>query len=136
MFVAGRFLGARGIRALRGFRTNATNRAIGFSDDTIGTAFAGMREGHAIRHLQGDIIPNTGSLQSRVTAFKEVATPILTNPTKTAPWRVGATNGRAFLGSSNGKNVVVVVATDGPKQGKVITSFVSDANQLSIINSR
>ncbi len=122
--------------ALRNVDNVATNRAIGFSDDTVGTAFAGMKEGHAIRHLEGDIIPNTGSLESRVAAFKDVATSILTSPTKTAPWRVGATNGRAFLGSSNGKNVVVVVATDGPKQGKVITSFVPDANQLSIINSR
>ena len=71
-----------------------------------------------------------------MTAACEVATPILTNPTKTAPWRVGATNGKAFLGNSNGKNVVVVVATDGPKQGKVITSIVPDLNQISIINSR
>lgn len=100
------------------------------------TAFDSMNRGHAIRHLQGNVIPNKGSLESRVTAFKKVAAPILTNPTKTASWRVKGTSGRAFLGKSNGKNVVIVVATDGPKQGKVITSFIPDANQLSIIRNR
>lgn len=82
------------------------------------TAFDGMNKGHAIRHLQSNVIPNTGSLESRVTAFKEVATPILTNPTKTASWRFKRTNGRALLGKSNGKNVVIMVAADEPKQGK------------------
>ena len=117
-------------------RVKGKKGGVGFTQDAVGTAFNGMREGHAIRHLQGDLIPNTGSLQSRVAAFKDLATPILINPTKTAPWRVGATDGRAFLGKVNGKNVVVVVAKGGPKQGKVITSFVPNANQLAIINSR
>ena len=113
-----------------------TSRAIGFTQDTVETASDGMNIGHVIRHLQGNVIPNKGSLESRVTAFKKMATSILTNPTKTASWRVKKTNGRAFLGKSNGKNVVIVVATDGPKQGKIITSFIPDANQLSIIRNR
>ncbi len=112
--------------------------AIGFAPGTAGTAFTAMNGGggHAIRHLQGNLIPNTGSLASRVDAFKALATPILESPTHTADWRIGATLGRAFLGKVNGTDLVVVVAKEGPYQGQVISSFVPDANQLSLILAR
>jgi hypothetical protein len=51
-------------------------------------------------------------------------------------WRIGATLGRAFLGRENGTDLVVVVAKEGPYQGQVISSFVPDANQLSLILAR
>lgn len=53
-----------------------------------------------------------------------------------ADWRIGATEGRAFLGNVNGKDLVIVVAKDGPYQGKVISTFFPDANQLGLILSR
>lgn len=116
----------------------AGKRAIGFATGTAETALDGMRNGggHAIRHLEGNLIPNTGSLQSRVDAFKALATPILENPVHTANWRIHATEGRAFLGSVDGQDLVIVVAKDGPHQGRVISSFVPDSNQLSLILSR
>jgi hypothetical protein len=54
----------------------------------------------------------------------------------TADWRIGATNARAFLGNVKGQDVVIVIAKDGPQQGKVISSFIPDANQLNLILSR
>jgi hypothetical protein len=113
-------------------------RAIGFVPGTAEVAFSAMRGGggHAIRHLQGTLIPNTGSLASRVDAFKALAVPILENPVHTADWRIGATLGRAFVGKVNGTDLVVVVAKEGPYQGQVISSFVPDANQLSLILAR
>jgi hypothetical protein len=101
-------------------------------------AFNGMRGGggHAIRHLEGILIPKTGSLQSRVDAFKALATPILKNPLHAANWRIGVTEGRAFLGNVNGQNAIVVVAENGPYQGRIISSFIPDANQLRLILSR
>ena len=77
------------------------------------------------------LIPDTGSLRSRVHAFSAMALPILENPLHSAEWRVGANFGRGFLGSVNGQNVMIVVAKDGPYQGKVLTLFIPDTNQLS-----
>ncbi|MDV7341750.1 filamentous hemagglutinin N-terminal domain-containing protein [Terasakiella sp. A23] len=116
---------------------NQLETIVGFSSDTVQTAYDGMREGHAIRHLEtSGIIPNTGSLSSRVEAFKEIANPILTSPTKTVDWRIGTTNGRAFLGDVNGETIAIIVAKDGPRQGKVVASFIPDANQLEIMLKR
>lgn len=89
--------------------------------------------GHAIRHLEGILIPNTGSLENRVNAFRKIALPILQSPVHKADWRIGATNGIAHLGKSNGKYVVIVVAKDGPYKDKVIASFIPDNNQLNLI---
>lgn len=59
--------------------------------------------------------------------------PILQSPVHKADWRIGATNGIAHLGKSNGKYVVIVVAKDGPYKDKVIASFIPDNNQLNLI---
>ena len=101
-------------------------------------ALEGMRNngGHAIRHLEGILIPNTGSLENRVNAFRKIALPILQSPVHKADWRIGATNGIAHLGKSNGKYVVIVVAKDGPYKDKVISSFIPDNNQLNLIRSK
>jgi hypothetical protein len=45
-------------------------------------------------------------------------------------------DGIAYLGTSGGKQVVIVVANEGPFTGKVISSFLPDANQLAIILGR
>lgn len=99
----------------------AAKGVAGFAPGAAETALTGMRNGggHAIRHLEGTLIPNTGSLQSRVDAFKVLATPILENPLHATNWRIGATEGRAFLGNVNGNNLVIVVAKDGPHQGNL-----------------
>ncbi|MEZ4527775.1 MAG: hypothetical protein R2941_17820 [Desulfobacterales bacterium] len=111
----------------------ASKKVIGFAEGTVETALTGMRGGgHAIRHIEGNLIPNTGSLQSRVDAFKQIATPILENPRHAADWRIGGTQARAFLGEVNGQNLAIVVAKEGPHQGKVISSFIPDANQLQL----
>jgi hypothetical protein len=116
----------------------ATNRPIGFSADTVDTAFDGMRGGggHAIRHLQNDgLIPNTGSLASRVDAFKGVTRNILTNPSKTFDHPLGPPNNstltRGFAGTVNGERVVVFVAKEGSYQGRVISAFKPSPQQVS-----
>ncbi len=116
----------------------ASKSAVGFAPGTAESALTGMRNGggHAIRHLEGILIPKNGSLQSRLEAFQALATPILENPVHAANWRIGATEARAFLGNVNGQNVVVVVAKEGAYQGKVISSFIPDSNQLSLLLSR
>lgn len=81
-------------------------------------------------------IPNAGSLQSRVDAFTEIAIPILMNPVHQAPYIFSQTQGQAFLGNVSGVDLVIIVARDGPHAGKVISAFVPDANQKSIILSR
>jgi hypothetical protein len=121
-----------------GFSKFASKNVIGFAEGTAETALTGMRNGggHAIRHIEGNLIPNTGSLQSRVDAFKQIATPILENPRHVADWRIGGTQARAFLGGVNEQNLAIVVAKEGPHQGKVISSFIPDANQLQLMLSR
>jgi hypothetical protein len=114
------------------------NNSIGFAPGAAKSALEGMRGGggHAIRHLEGSLIPSGGSLQSRVDAFTDIAIPILESPVHTASWRIGAFEGRAFLGIVDGRSVVVVVAKDGPYSGKVISAFFPDQNQLNLILSR
>lgn len=116
----------------------APKGAIGFAAGLGETALTGMRGGggHAIRKMQGVLVPNSGSLASRVEAFKSIAVPILERPLHTANSRVGATQGRAFLGKAGGRDVAIVVAKEGPHQGKVITSFFPDGNQLNLFHGR
>jgi uncharacterized protein RhaS with RHS repeats len=116
----------------------AAKQSIGFAPGTAENALSGLRSGggHAIRHLEGSIIPNTGSLQSRLDAFKEIAIPILENPLHSVDWRIGSTQGRAFVGNVNGYNVAIVVAKEGPYKGKVISSFIPDENQLFLMKNK
>jgi hypothetical protein len=113
-------------------------REIGLAREAAENALIGMRNGggHAIRHLEGNLLPKTGSLQSRVEAFKAIATPILERPIHSTSWRIGATEGTAYLGKSAGQNVAIVVAKDGPHAGKVIGAFIPDANQLKLMLGR
>ncbi|MFG2999576.1 polymorphic toxin-type HINT domain-containing protein, partial [Streptomyces sp. NPDC048340] len=105
----------------------------GFSLDTVGTAYENMNKGggHAIRYLVRDgLIPNAGSLPQRVEQFKKLTSHILTNPTKTFDWKTGNTPARAFAGMVDGKHVVLMVAKEGPHAGKVLTSYIPDADQI------
>jgi hypothetical protein len=113
-------------------------REIGLAPAAAEGALNGMRNGggHAIRHIEGTLIPKTGSLQSRVEAFKALATPILEKPIHSTNWRIGATEATAYLGKSAGQNVAIVVAKDGPHAGKVIGAFIPDANQLKLMLGR
>jgi RHS repeat-associated protein len=124
---------------LVGDRLAWVHNTCGFAPGTAQSALDGMRNdgGHAIRHFgEEKLIPNTGSLQSRVAAFGRIAIPILENPVHTAPWRIGGTQGRAFLGNVNGRPVAIIVATEGAFQGKVIGAIAPDPSQLAIMNSR
>ncbi|MFE2872138.1 RHS repeat-associated core domain-containing protein [Embleya sp. NPDC059259] len=113
--------------------------AVGFTEDTVGTAFDGMRGGggHAIRHLFGErdgpsVLPNKGSPDAKMKAFQEAATPILTHPTKTFDWRMGDAMTKAFAGKVNGRDVVIFVAKDGPYAGKVISAVAPDAAKAAL----
>ena len=107
---------------------------IGFTQDTVGSAFQGMRSGggHAMRHLIDEgLIPNAGSLQSRAALFENLTSPILTKPTAAFDWKLGDTMSRAFAGQAGGRNVVVFVAKEGAYQGRVLSAIVPDAAQMA-----
>ena len=109
-------------------------RGIGFAPGTAYTAIAGMKNsgGHAIRHLIKDgTIANKGSLASKVDAFADIAKPILENPLKSFNGWVGPDKARIFIGEVNVKKLAIFVATEGPFQGKVITSFFPNAKELA-----
>jgi hypothetical protein len=110
------------------------NCPIGFTPDTVSSAFENMRKGggHAMRHLIEDgLIANKGSDAVKRQAFEQLLTPILTNPSKTFAWKLGDTKTRAFAGMVRGKMVVVFVATEGPYQGKVISAVVPDGKNIA-----
>lgn len=107
---------------------------IGFTDDAVASAYQGMRSGggHASRHLvDAGLIPNSGSLSSRVALFEDLTSPILRSPSRTFDWRLGDTATRAFAGEAGGQRVVVFVAKEGPYQGRVVSAVVSDSGQIA-----
>ncbi|RKN58113.1 hypothetical protein D7193_05830 [Micromonospora costi] len=111
--------------------------AIGFSADTVATAYQGMRGegGHAMRRLVGDIIPNTGSNEAKRQAFESLTSSILTNPQKTFDWTLGGTGGirnKGFIGEVNGKTVVLFVAKEGQYAGRVTSSKVVTPDDLKL----
>jgi len=98
----------------------APSGAVGFTDDAVGSAFQGLRGGggHASRHLVDEgLIPNSGSLASRVQLFEDLTTPLLTNPAKTFDWRLGNTATCAFAGDVGG--APVAGQTDDPGTGLI-----------------
>jgi hypothetical protein len=110
------------------------NCCIGFTPDTVASAFQGMRSGggHAMRHLiEEGLIPNSGSLSARAGMFERMISPILVGPAKTFDWKLGGTQSRAFVGQSDGRPVVVFVAKEGPYQGRVLSAIVPDSNQIA-----
>ena len=78
----------------------------------------------------------SSSLPSSVTNNKGCFTSTTKAPTHSASWRIGATQAQAFLGEVGGQNVAIMIAKEGPQAGKVISAFVPDANQLSLMLSR
>ena len=117
-----------------GVRAVAPQSAIGFTDDAVASAYQGMRSGggHASRHLvDAGLIPNSGSLSSRVALFEDLTSPILRSPTRTFDWRLGGTATRAFAGEAGGQRVVVFVAKEGPYQGRVLSAVVPDSTQVA-----
>ncbi len=113
----------------------ATER-IGYSSEAVKSAYQGMNKGggHAIRHLMDNppgLIPNAGSLASRVKLFEDLTAPILRNPSKTFDWTTGGTATRAFVGEVGGEQVVLFVAKEGPYRGRVLTAYAPDAKQMA-----
>ena len=123
---------ARAASSLPDASTSAA-KAVGFADDAVDSAFAGMRSGggHAIRHLRdAGVIPNAGSLASQVAHFQAVIAPILKAPSASFDWRLGETLTRAFAGESGGVSIVAFVAKEGPYVGRVLSAVVPDASQV------
>ena len=112
---------------------DAPSIAIGFARGTAHTALEGMRRGggHAIAYLVGDVIPNTGSLASKVAAFRKIAVPILEGPLKSFNGWLGGTKTRIFIGIVDGRKLAIFVAAEGPYKGKVISSFFPNAKKLA-----
>jgi hypothetical protein len=109
---------------------------IGFADDAVRSAFIGMNRqgGHAIRKLEAlGYIPQTGNLASRVKAFEKFVTPILTSPTHSFDYKVGKYWTRGFAQKIDNQWLAVFVAKEGPYQGKVVTAFFPDPNQIVIM---
>ena len=108
--------------------------AIGFTEDTVASAYEGMRSGggHAMQHLIDEgLIPNRGSLASRVQLFRDLTSPILTNPAASWNWRLGNTATRAFAGRIGVHQVVVFVAKEGLYEGRVLSAIVPDLSQIA-----
>lgn len=77
------------------------------------------------------MIPRNGSLASRVEQARQIAQPILENPTHRFPWRTGNTPSEVFLGTHNGQQVAVHVASEGPHAGKALTMYAVDERNLT-----
>lgn len=81
--------------------------------------------GHAIRHLRTNgIIRNSGTLMSQMNEFRKIAEPILTNPTATYKYTLRGIKTMAYEGYYMGKRIVIYVAKEGPKNGKILSSAV------------
>ena len=94
--------------------------------------FAGVAQPRRVRHLRAEgLIAKTGTLDSQVQEFAAVTGPILTNPTRTFRWRLGATSTRAFVGRVSGKDVVVFVATEGTYSGRVLSAVIPNAEKAA-----
>ncbi|MFF0190290.1 polymorphic toxin-type HINT domain-containing protein, partial [Streptomyces sp. NPDC005244] len=107
---------------------------IGFTADTVEDAFTGMNKGggHAIRYLiKEGLIPNKGSVASQVKYFQENFSQILTAPEKSFDWKIGGTQARGFAKRINGKVVVVFVAKEGQYAGKILSSVVPGAKNMT-----
>ncbi|NEC87904.1 polymorphic toxin-type HINT domain-containing protein, partial [Streptomyces sp. SID12501] len=107
---------------------------IGFTNDTVGDAFTKMNKegGHAMRHLKEDgLIPSKGSVKSQLEYFQKNFSQILTSPDKTFDWRTGGTDAKGFAKKVNGKVIVIMVAKEGPYQGKIITAMVPGAKNMA-----
>ncbi|MDI5912012.1 polymorphic toxin-type HINT domain-containing protein, partial [Streptomyces sp. 12257] len=107
---------------------------IGFTEDTVADAFTGMNKGggHAIRHLITDgLIPNKGSVASQVKYFQDNFGHVLTSPEKTFDWKIGGTQAKGFAKKVGGKVVVIFVAKEGPYQGKILSSMVPGAKNMT-----
>ena len=121
-------------------RTAGRLAARGLGNEAAEAALAGMRSGggHAIRHIISEgIISDTGTLASRMDAFRRIALPILTRPLgRPFAWRIGETQATGFLGRTAGRWIAVLVAEDGPWAGKVVAGLVPDPNQLALMLGR
>jgi hypothetical protein len=106
----------------------------GFAPSAIGDAFSGMNKGggHAIRKLIDEgVIPNKGSVASKVAIFEEKFSPVLTQPEMTFDWKIGATQAKGFSGEVDGKLSVVFVAKEGPYQGKVLSAWTATPDNIA-----
>jgi hypothetical protein len=76
------------------------------------------------------MIPNKGSVAGKAAIFQDRLSPILTSPVKTFNWKLGDTQTKAFAGLVDNKMVVAFVAKEGDYQGKVLSAFVSNPENM------
>lgn len=99
----------------------------GLSVNATEFALDGMQGGggHAIRHLmEAGVLPQTGSLASRVAQFSEIARKILGNPVSTFERSLRGLKVIGYEGYEAGKRIVIYVAQEGQYAGKVVSSVV------------
>lgn len=83
--------------------------------------------------MRAVMIPNVGELARRVEALIRLLSPILEQPAHSFDWRLGDTATRGFAGVVGGQWVAVFVAKEGPHRGKVVSAFIPDANQRTLM---
>ncbi len=123
------------VAELLGLEFAAAAGAAGLTTEAAEAAFIGMRGGggHAMRKLIAEgLIPDAGSLASRVQAMRNLLSPVLQSPTHTFSWRVGATEAMGYIGQAGGRDVFVFIATQGSYAGRVISSGVVSASDWAL----
>jgi RHS repeat-associated protein len=99
----------------------------GLSESAIQFALQGMNKGggHALRHLiESEVIPNSGSLASKLEYFTQIAQKILSKPVAEFNTALRGTQVTGYEGYYAGKRIVIYVAKEGEYAGKVISSAV------------
>lgn len=103
-------------------------RAIGLARGEAISAFADVRLQHASRHLtDAGLLPKWN--KSTGEKFKEIGVPILESPSKTFDHTLGGTPVKGFVGTVQGKTVVLFVFKSGSYQGQVATAVVPSSKQ-------
>jgi hypothetical protein len=122
---------------IKGCKKTNCAPAIGFSDDTVASAYQGMRNngGHAMKRVIGDLIPNVGSPEAKRQAFEKLTSGILTKPQKSFDWTLGGPGGirnKGFIGEINGRLVCLFVAKEGQYAGTVTSTVFPSASDLAL----
>lgn len=101
----------------------------------IDLVFTGLRAegGHAVRHPRElGLIENRGPLAAQVAQLRAVSSPVLADPALVFPWRLRETSCMGYAALVDHRVIGVLVATDGPWAGKVVSAFEPTPHQLAL----